>query len=186
LKRALHDGQIVAKADYELASHEWEPKISDEADDLIVQDPLVGPERRKVPSSMWATLEQINWRRGFLYDWTAAGAEIYRSVKIKVADLDRLWPTQTSVEHPTEPEQMSLKRAPVETIEAAIRACYEEAKRNGEKPPNVREISEPVQRRLMEQGFEISKNRIEKLAGDSKFKDFRLPAGKRARPEPSN
>ena len=75
------------------------------------------------------------------------------------------------------PEQ--LPPAPEAVIIAEIRSAYHRAKAAGDKPPNVKEVSPPVQLVLEQKGYRASRRQIEKLAETDEFKLLRWPAGKR-------
>jgi hypothetical protein len=81
------------------------------------------------------------------------------------------------------PEQLSL--APEATIRTEIGSAYDHAEANGEKPPNIKEVSRAVQLVLEQKGSRASRRQIEKLAEADEFKLRRWPPGKR-RSEPRN
>jgi hypothetical protein len=78
----------------------------------------------------------------------------------------------------TAPIDQEPKQAPITAIHEAISAVYDEAAGAGQKPPNVREISAPVQSRLREQGLKASARQIEELASDDRHKGRRRERGK--------
>jgi hypothetical protein len=75
-------------------------------------------------------------------------------------------------------EDQKLRIAPEAQIVKAITAVYEEYKATGKKPPNVRQLVEPVQRKLEAQHLRASGRNIQKLADADKFKALRRRRGK--------
>ncbi len=71
---------------------------------------------------------------------------------------------------------ISLRAAPDPAIHKAITAAYDNAETASAKPPNLREIIEPVQAILREQGHKASGSRIQELA------DAPQHQGRRRRP----
>jgi hypothetical protein len=74
-----------------------------------------------------------------------------------------------------------LPPAPETMIKEEIRSAYHRAAGAGKKPPNVKEVTRPVQLSLEQKGRWASKRRIEKLADAEEFKCLRWPPGKRWR-----
>jgi hypothetical protein len=74
-----------------------------------------------------------------------------------------------------------LRRAPEAMIIGQITSEYHRAGTAGEKPPNIKQVSRPVQLALQQKGFRASKRQIEELAGADEFKLLRWPPGKRRR-----
>jgi hypothetical protein len=62
-----------------------------------------------------------------------------------------------------------------------IRSEYHRAEAAGEKPPNIKEVSPPVQVALEHKGYRASGRQIEKLAEAEEFKRLRWLPGKRRR-----
>jgi hypothetical protein len=84
--------------------------------------------------------------------------------------------------HPTgsrDEKAQALRPAPVSEILRVISVVYACAKLQGMKPPNVREICEPVRRRLNKVGFDAALSHIQRHAGDKRFKDHKLPVGRK-------
>jgi hypothetical protein len=71
--------------------------------------------------------------------------------------------------------------APTSLIQEVITRVYDDHERSGKRPPNVNEITKPVQERLREEGYESSLNGIRKLAGDEQFAKRRWKPGKTRR-----
>src|SRR5262249_22192503 len=71
-----------------------------------------------------------------------------------------------------------LRPASESDIHDAIKAEYDDCDATGRKPPNVKEIGQPVQDRLRAKGRDASERRIQELAGDERYADRRRPAGK--------
>ena len=63
-------------------------------------------------------------------------------------------------------------------INNAIRSEYNDATAAGTKPPNLKELGAPVQRRLDRKGFHASKRRIQMLGEAEEFKLRRRPPGR--------
>ena len=72
---------------------------------------------------------------------------------------------------------LSLQQAPEDTIHIEITAVYDEADKENEKPPNLNEITNPVQDKLRKQGLDASANHIRNLAGDKRHKGRRRKPG---------
>jgi hypothetical protein len=77
----------------------------------------------------------------------------------------------------------SLKQAPEREIHKAISAVYDEAERKQSKPPNIKEIAKPVQRKLFADGYEASGRRIQEIAGATKYRDRRRKPGRTLKAE---
>jgi hypothetical protein len=73
------------------------------------------------------------------------------------------------------------KKAPEADITSAIKTAYDNAERNGEKPPNIAELPKYVKPLLEEQGYQASGTQIQRLG--KSFKDRRRPSGKTLRSE---
>jgi hypothetical protein len=71
-----------------------------------------------------------------------------------------------------------LRQAPDDQIHQTITAVYDSADEAGEKPPNIKQIAEPVVRRLMVAGYTASGARIARLADADRHKKRRRPPGK--------
>ena len=68
-------------------------------------------------------------------------------------------------------------------INEEIRSEYAAAKAAGRKAPNIKEVQAPVQLRLKQKGFLVTKRRIEHLAEHEEFKKLRRPPGKTVKSE---
>jgi hypothetical protein len=95
----------------------------------------------------------------------------YSSVLIKRASIEAWLGT-----NPAAPP-LAFKKAPDAMVRKEIREEYDRAERMNEKPPNVREIIEPVKRALRAKGFDASGNHIQELAGSKEFKELRRKPG---------
>jgi hypothetical protein len=62
-------------------------------------------------------------------------------------------------------------------IHAEVGAIYDDAERNGEKPPSLRELLQPVWRRLRDKGFRASQTEIRKIGQKPEFAARRWPRG---------
>jgi hypothetical protein len=68
-------------------------------------------------------------------------------------------------------------------IKSAVRREYERAERQGEKPPNIKEVSKPVQAQLQASGHYASATKIKEIADSPEFKNRRWPPGKTLKSE---
>lgn len=102
------------------------------------------------------------------------------------AEITRLWPSSsagdvamTADAQPIADQTASngLRSAPEGKIHEAIIAVYDAAKVAGEKPPNIKEIVEPVQKKLRALGYSASGRHIETLAGEDRHKSRRRKPG---------
>jgi hypothetical protein len=97
------------------------------------------------------------------------------SVTINWSVLDEFgrdrWPDMWPVLKPASPKE----------IKRAIKAVYDVADAAGEKPPNIREIIDPVKAWLKMKGYSASNRQIQNLA--KPFKARRRPQGKTLRSE---
>jgi hypothetical protein len=75
------------------------------------------------------------------------------------------------------------KLASEQTIESAVRREYERAERQDEKPPNIKEVTKPVQAQLQASGYYASAAKIQKIAERPEFKKRRRPPGKTLKSE---
>jgi len=103
--------------------------------------------------------------------WTADYENIEIDWRGLVLEGRKLVPSWISVITPT------LNKASAAMIKDAIQAVYDEAETNNSKPPNVREIVEPVQTRLRQEGFDATGKYIQTLAGDEEFRKRRRKRG---------
>gem|GEM_PF-6257382 len=105
-------------------------------------------------------------------DWINGTIGPYFSVSISRASIDDWLGTER-------PEQSTstLRRASKLAITKQIRAVYDTAKTTKQKPPNLREIVEPVQRALRAEGCDASGKQIQDLAGAEEFKKRRRKPG---------
>jgi hypothetical protein len=71
-----------------------------------------------------------------------------------------------------------LRSAFDRVIDDAIGAVYDEARRTGADPPNVKKICPLVQEKLRREGYRASQRQIEKIASQDKHKQRRRPPGK--------
>jgi hypothetical protein len=77
-----------------------------------------------------------------------------------------------------EPLGATLKAAPDPEIHKSITTAYDSAEVASEKPPNLREIIEPVQGILSDLGYKASGSQIQKLAGAPQHQARRRLPGK--------
>jgi hypothetical protein len=81
---------------------------------------------------------------------------------------------------PSRPLQ-ELAHASEAMIIGEIRSQYDRAEAAGDKPPNIKEVSQAVQLVLEQTGYRASGRQIQKLAEVDEFKLRRWPPGKRRR-----
>jgi hypothetical protein len=86
-------------------------------------------------------------------------------------------PTVSPANNATSITNRELRRAADSMIHNAISKIYDEAKRTGRKPPNVKEIVAPVQDSLRDKGSEASGRRIQHLAEADQHKSRRRKPG---------
>jgi hypothetical protein len=112
-------------------------------------------------------------RRGDIafYDVRISGRDLWEVRQAAVAAIAaaEIKPDDTSEE---------LRRARDPQIDAAITAVYDKAEKTGAKPPNIRELPEPVQKELREKGRAASGMQIMRLADDEKHRRRRRKPGK--------
>lgn len=106
-----------------------------------------------------------------LYAWGYEQLEL--NWKDLLRDGRKLIPSYLSVVNPTS----IFRKAPEAEIKEAIRAVYDLARSNKQKPPNIKEIIEPVQNALRCKGFDTSGKHIQELAGAEEFKKQRRKPG---------
>ena len=78
---------------------------------------------------------------------------------------------------PNSQPALNYRRAPNSKIIDAIRAEYDEAEASSRKPPNIKQIVEPVQRVLRSEGFDASGKHIQELAKGNQFQNRRRKPG---------
>jgi hypothetical protein len=100
----------------------------------------------------------------------AIPGRLWQDREIRWADFYRLWPPQR---HDIKP----LRPAPVEVINNAIGAVYDDADKDQEKPPNLNEVVQPVKVKLADLGFKASKRSIQDLASKEPHSNRRLSVG---------
>jgi hypothetical protein len=76
-----------------------------------------------------------------------------------------------------QPSPLELRQAPIDKINEAIGAVYDDAAAATQKPPNVKQIVKPVKSKLAAQGFEASGRHIQELAGAKVYKMRRRKQG---------
>ena len=129
------------------------------------------------------TGDEINKRDWFSVAFVAGklllGAD-RRPVELRREDIEKLWPdpTATCRRTPTTPQTSCppvlpqkrnfSKPATEGKIHRAIGEAYDAAAGAGEKPPNLREITAPVQAILRKVGYEASGKQIQALAGHAR------------------
>jgi hypothetical protein len=76
-----------------------------------------------------------------------------------------------------------LKAAPKGDIRVAIRTVYDDSQAKGGKPPNIGELSAPVQNLLKKDGYYASVRHIKDIGEEQEFKRRRRRPGKTLRSE---
>jgi hypothetical protein len=76
------------------------------------------------------------------------------------------------------PPISKLRPASEQQVHDAIKAEYEHCAAIDAKPPNVKEVREPVQSRLRAKGLDASLKHIQDLAGDKRYAGLRRKPGK--------
>lgn len=71
----------------------------------------------------------------------------------------------------------SARPASQDAVHSAITAVYDFAESRRMKPPNIKELGEPVRKLLAREELTATKNSIEKLASEAQHRDRRLPPG---------
>lgn len=114
--------------------------------------------------------------------------------KAHLLERPPIWPANLGddalVESATEAPQVStalhnleataqLKGALQDAIHAAITAVYDYAAERDMKPPNVKEVVEPVQELLRRKGLAATATKIQELAAEVRHKQRRRPVGRR-------
>jgi hypothetical protein len=79
------------------------------------------------------------------------------------------------------PDVPELRRAPAAEIHAAITAVYDRAELENAKPPNVKELPKVVQPLLVDKGYQVSANQIQKLGAAQQHAKRRRKVGRRWR-----
>jgi hypothetical protein len=67
------------------------------------------------------------------------------------------------------PSGTGFRRATDRMLHAEIGAAYDDAERNGEKPPNLKELPELVSRRLRDKGFQATQREIRRIGQKPEF-----------------
>lgn len=93
------------------------------------------------------------------------------------------FPCPTFWKRASEATSLMLKSASERRVIAAVRRVYDIADKEGEKPPNIREVAEPVQDLLRGNGYKASAIQIQEIAGRSEFAKRRRPRGKTLKSE---
>jgi len=84
--------------------------------------------------------------------------------------------TTKAASQPSRPPESKL--ASEAMVKDDLRFVYNDAKAAGRKPPNINEVADEVQARLIQKGYWASKRWIKELAKADEFKRFRRARGK--------
>jgi hypothetical protein len=158
LRRAGIDGRLAAFGEIPLSVH---------------PDPNIRARHRVRKSE---DLRPVDWNGNI--DWIEGTVGPYFSVSIKRSSIEA-W-LEMGREAESSP---TLKPANKSKINATIKLEYDKAESANEKPPNVREIAQQVQKALRLQGLDASLNRIQELAGAQEFRKRRRKPGVTVRSE---
>jgi hypothetical protein len=159
LVRAGLDGRLKASASTPLSIH---------------SDPV---RRAKHSMRTRQELRSDDWNGSI--DWTAGTiAPFYFSVVISRASIEAWLDVGREAE-----SSPTTRPASNSKINATIKDEYDKAESANEKPPNLRQIAQRVQKRLRSEGLYASHNRIQGLAGAEEFRKRRRKPGVTVRSE---
>ena len=164
LHRAAQGSLVKASGDIPLSAHP-NPKIRD-----------AHPVRKR------EALRAADW--GDQVYWTTGKVGRYYSVTIERTSIEA-WLAQTEEATSVQCAENELKRARSDMIDKTITAVYDEHKKIGKKPPNVKEIVAPVQEKLRTKGYQATGQEIQQIAEADKHKNRRRPPGKTVASEKS-
>jgi hypothetical protein len=150
VRRAMHSHEVPIRA-----REGWINNVPTRIEKLITSDMTVDIDQSSVISDRF---RRILWR----------GVEISWAKCLEYCKANLI---------PNEQPALNYKPASNSKIISAIRAEYDEAEAAKRKPPNIKEIVEPVQSALRCQGFHASGNHIQELAKDAEFKNRRRRPG---------
>ncbi len=103
--------------------------------------------------------------------------KFWSALRFDTEDVLAVWPPPAGREQQQALRQRELRPAPDSMIHNTISKVYDEAEREDLKPPNVKEIVAPVQKRLSVQGYEASGRQIQQLAEADEHKSRRRRPG---------
>jgi len=140
---------------------------------------------RRTPRALYETIEPVEFcgltvagphavnRRGEIgfYDVRISGRDLWEARQAAVAAI-------AAVEIKPDDTSEELRPASDPQIDAAITAVYDKAEKTGAKPPNIRQLREPVLKELREKGRAASGRQIMQLADDEKHRKRRRKPGK--------
>jgi len=152
LVQAGREGHLEAKGSIPLSAH---------------PDPR---KREAHPARRYESLKDVDWNN--LIDWNASRIGLYSDVLVQRLSL-KTWLDQ-SRSLGSMPE---LRRAPPAKIREEITVAYNDAEREGKKPPNLKEIVVVVKAALRAQGFQASGRQIADEAVAEEFKNRRRKPG---------
>jgi hypothetical protein len=158
LRRSGLDGRLGAFGAIPLSAH---------------RDPDV---RARHPARKSEDLRPADWNSNV--DWITGTVGSYFTVSIKRASIEAWLDTGREAE-----PSPALRRTSDSKIKATIQVEYDKAETANEKPPNVREIAQRVQKALRLNGLDASLKRIQELAGPEEFKKRRRKPGVTVRSE---
>jgi hypothetical protein len=129
------------------------------------------PTKREAhPARRYEALRDVDWNQQI--DWSVGKIGPYSGVLTRQSSIESWLHQQPSAV--STPEQ---KPAVPYQIDEAITVAYDEAESAGKKPPNLKEIVEPVRAALRNQGLQASGRQIQHRADTDEFKKRRRKPG---------
>jgi hypothetical protein len=129
---------------------------------------------KKIPAHTPRTFQSLrasDWNGDV--DWKQNRINRFFDIRITQGSIEA-WLAQA----PAAPAQTeSLRPAPDPKIHEAITAVYDEASTAGRKPPNLKQLGDPVRYKLNAQGLEASERHIQELASAERHKGRRRKRG---------
>jgi hypothetical protein len=118
-------------------------------------------------------LKAADW--GYEVDWSAGSVGPYLSVLISRQSIEAWLAKQPSQ---AASQRRRLKKAPSAEIDLAIQTAYDNAQREGRKPPNINELPDEVLPILEAKHYRASKLRIKERGEQDKFSSRRRLPGR--------
>jgi hypothetical protein len=110
----------------------------------------------------------------------AAEAPLYGIFYLHRAGCVETWPHLAPLLTPVR-AAARLSKAKASVIRDEIRNVYDECQKNGTKPPNIKELAEPVEVRLRARGYMATAKRTMEIGKEKEFAERRGQQGKRWR-----
>ena len=105
--------------------------------------------------------------------------EFFSLIAVRGLPYPTFWKRESEATSPT------LKSATERRMIDAVRRVYDIADKEGEKPPNIREVAKPVQDLLRGNGYKASAKQIQAIAERPEFEKRRRSPGKTLKSEKS-